>query len=434
MNFISRIIRRESSSSEDDNERINKESCSSGSPTLPPRPSPKVVEELDLPRSTKRPVSFAERFKKEQVPPTQPRPSPRTVRRITKSTKEKMTKTKEKKPTTMERLLLPIKAITPIQNYTIKFLNRLRRRRSSSEDDSEQDKEIDDESLLRRSLVTLNRSPLVMNISIPQAPSRTQLEKDLTREILNINGSKYEDHVSKGSPEAGFEVLYSHLIILVTRLLDECDDLKVQKVVRRALNSCCRTIHGAESYFAVASVLRTHYPERQKDNEDDDGGGGSGDDNNHSTCSDIDAEEEEEDSKMMAIVSTVAIMPSKMKQPPNISIQISSCDRKQLTVRVTSFNYFDVETENSRLRRVMSSDGSNTTAPSCSDDESVFKTPPNSPTTRSRSGSVDGMWVVDSKIEDLCTYDMMNEEDDLNSLKSSRVLTLCSEFLRSGSR
>ena len=173
MNFISRIIRRESSSSEDDNER-NKESCSSssGSPTLPPRPSPKVVEELDLPRS-KRPVSFAERFKKEQVPPTQPRPSPRTVRRITKSTKEKMTKTKEKKPTTMERLLLPIKAITPIQNYTIKFLNRLRRRRSSSEDDSEQDKEIDDESLLRRSLVTLNRSPLVMNISIPQAPSRT---------------------------------------------------------------------------------------------------------------------------------------------------------------------------------------------------------------------------------------------------------------------
>ena len=137
---------------------------------------------------------------------------------------------------------------------------------------------------------------------------------------------------------------------------------------------------------------------------------------------------------MMAIVSTVAIMPSKMKQPPNISIQISSCDRKQLTVRVTSFNYFDVETENSRLRRVMSSDGSNTTAPSCSDDESVFKTPPNSPTTRSRSGSVDGMWVVDSKIEDLCTYDMMNEEDDLNSLKSSRVLTLCSEFLRSGSR
>ena len=234
MNFISKIIRRESSSS-DDSSGSNEKAYS---PTLPPRPSPKVVEDLDLPStrtkktSKRRPLSFAERFKKEQVPPTLPRPSPRTVRRITKSTKSKEKPTTKKKTTTFHA------TIKPIQNYAIKFLNRLRRRGNSSEEDVEQ---IDDESLLRRSLITLNRSPLVMNISLPQAPSRTQLQKDLTREILNINGTKYEEHISKGSPEAGFEVLHTHLIILVTRLLGECDDLKVRKVVRRALNSCCRT-------------------------------------------------------------------------------------------------------------------------------------------------------------------------------------------------
>ena len=233
MNFISKIIRRESSSS-DDSSGSNEKAYS---PTLPPRPSPKVVEELDLPSSRttskRRPLSFAERFKKEQVPPTLPRPSPRTVRRITKSTKTKEKSTKTKKKTTTSIGL----AIRPIQKYAIKFLNRLRRRGNLSEEDVEQ---VDDESLLRRSLITLNRSPLVMNISLPQAPSKTQLEKDLTREILNINGTKYEEHISMGSPEAGFEVLHTHLIILVTRLLGECDDLKVRKVVRRALNSCCR--------------------------------------------------------------------------------------------------------------------------------------------------------------------------------------------------
>ena len=232
--FISRMIRRESSSSDDTDECNEKRF----SPTLPPRPSPKVVEELDLPKtkrtSKRRPLSFAERFKKEQVPPTLPRPSPRTVRRITKSTKTKEKSTKTKKKTTTSIGL----AIRPIQKYAIKFLNRLRRRGNLSEEDVEQ---VDDESLLRRSLITLNRSPLVMNISLPQAPSKTQLEKDLTREILNINGTKYEEHISMGSPEAGFEVLHTHLIILVTRLLGECDDLKVRKVVRRALNSCCRT-------------------------------------------------------------------------------------------------------------------------------------------------------------------------------------------------
>ena len=119
MNFISKIIRRESSSSDDSNEKAY-------SPTLPPRPSPKVVEDLDLPStrtkktSKRRPLSFAERFKKEQVPPTLPRPSPRTVRRITKSTKSKEKPTTKKKTTTFHA------TIKPIQNYAIKFLNRLR--------------------------------------------------------------------------------------------------------------------------------------------------------------------------------------------------------------------------------------------------------------------------------------------------------------------
>jgi hypothetical protein len=175
--------------------------------------------------------------------------------------------------------------------------------------------------------------------------------------------------------------------------------------------------------------LRTHYPEKKKDDDEDD------EDLTRRNDNDVEEEEDDEDSKMMDIVSSVAIMPSKLKQPPNISITISSSDKRNLTVRVRSFNHFDVETEHSRLRRVMSSDSSNA-ATAGSDDEDVFGSPPHSPSqeTRSRSGSVDGMWVVDSKIEDLCTYDMLHKDDDLHCLESSRILTLCSEFLQSGTR
>jgi len=390
------------------------------SPTLPPRPSPKVVEEMNLNAPTeakkcKRPLSFADRFKKEQIPPTLPRPSPRTVRRITKSVPREDVVPKKKTTTS-----LSIKAIRPIRNFAIGFLNRLRRRSGSREDKEEHDDEHDDESLLKRSLSTLNKSPLVMNISIPTAPSRVQLEKDLTREVLNINNSKYEEHVAKGSPEVGFEVLKAYVIGIVKSLLNRSDDddddddkKKIEKVVRKTLNSCCRTIHGAESYFAVASVLRTHYPEKNTDDDDD-----------------LD-EEDAEDCKVMAIVSSVAIMPSKLKQPPNIDIQISSSDKKFLTVRVRSFNYFDVESENSRLRRVMTSDGDSPVDDDDDDDKNA------SSPTRSRSGSVDGMWVVDSKIEDLCTYDMaspLSSVGDVRCFESSRILTLRSEFLHSGNR
>ena len=180
--------------------------------------------------------------------------------------------------------------------------------------------------------------------------------------------------------------------------------------------------------------MRTHYPEKKGDDDDDDdlirrNDNGAGEENEE------EEDDDDEDSKMIDIVSSVAIMPSKLKEPPNISITISSSDKRNLTVRVRSFNHFDVETEHARLRRVMSSDNS-IVATTCGDDEDVFGSPPHSPSheTRSRSGSVDGMWVVDSKIEDLCTYDMLNEDDDLHCLESSRILTLCSEFLQSGTR
>ena len=162
----------------------------------------------------------------------------------------------------------------------------------------------------------------------------------------------------------------------------------------RASRSNTGTIHGAESYFAVASVLRTHYPEKKRDDDDDDdlirrNDNGAGEENEE------EEDDDDEDSKMIDIVSSVAIMPSKLKEPPNISITISSSDKRNLTVRVRSFNHFDVETEHARLRRVMSSDNS-IVATTCGDDEDVFGSPPHSPSheTRSRSACCMRKWCL----------------------------------------
>ena len=86
--------------------------------------------------------------------------------------------------------------------------------------------------------------------------SSEQVNKDITRDKLVINGIEFKDHTTGTASQGLIKVLRRNLLdivkyeVVVSKYVDEPESL-----VEWILQACTRTSHGADSYFALHTLL-----------------------------------------------------------------------------------------------------------------------------------------------------------------------------------